>query len=340
MPLERFSRWTLESHEMMQYPDNMRSKTGRETPHTDHAEENRDRLDRLRSAIGEIERRGVRISTAREAQREDEKRRELTGDCTAPGREAETSNRWPSLDAIMASAFPRGDLATGGVHEWLGPTSDAESDAGPNRRPWHPPLDLLLRLVDRVLRDADQPGDVVWIGRACWPHPVALAQRDRGLLDRSLFVDASSVAERVWAMDLALRSGAAPVVIADGRGVQLPDSRRLQLAAGSGGATGLIARPARDRAMLSAARTRWLVRPAPAAGESPRWDIELLRCKSAPAAVGARSFVDESQETDAQLKTSERSYETGDVDLAGRAAHRPVEPPAIPGRVAERRPRA
>ncbi|MFG0276296.1 MAG: hypothetical protein ACF8QF_14700, partial [Phycisphaerales bacterium] len=122
-------------------------------------------------------------------------------------------------------------------------------------------------------------------------------EEDRSLLARSVFVDVAGDSERVWATDLALRCSGAQAVVADGGGLSMSASRRLQLAAEAGNALGLLARPAREAGAISAARTRWLVRPAPV-GENamerdgPGWAIELLRCKGMrPDAEGARRWV-------------------------------------------------
>ncbi|MFO0874641.1 MAG: hypothetical protein U0575_11820 [Phycisphaerales bacterium] len=101
---------------------------------------------------------------------------------------------------------------------------------------------------------------------------------DRTLLRASLFVD---IAERIraggsnasgfgahepdarlWAIDLALRCTGVALVVADGRGLDMAATRRLQLAAEAGQTVGLLARAPDERATLSAAATRWLVRPA------------------------------------------------------------------------------
>jgi protein ImuA len=116
---------------------------------------------------------------------------------------------------------------------------------------------------------------------------------DRSLLDRSVMVDADGPAERLWAIDTALRSAAAGVIVADGSGLDMASTRRLQLSAESSGscagAVCLLARPLRERRALSAAATRWLVEPDPCApdpsendlsnNDGPGWAVELLRRK-------------------------------------------------------------
>ncbi|MDY7108583.1 MAG: hypothetical protein SYC29_08085 [Planctomycetota bacterium] len=142
-------------------------------------------------------------------------------------------------------------------------------------------------------------GCAVWIGRAVRPDPHLLLRgrspvgrfassrqstanvRDRLLLERSLFIDPPDDGTRLWATDLALRCPAVSVVIADGRGLSMPQTRRLQLAAEAGGALALLARPPEEERELSAAMTRWRVAPTPSATDRPRWIIELLHRKGA-----------------------------------------------------------
>lgn len=163
-------------------------------------------------------------------------------------------------------AFPGGfPLALGTTHEWLGAHPDDP-----------PPLALLADLSRRGVGAHAGAARAVWIGRRVWPYPCAL--RD-DLLRRCVFVDPPDGASRVWAIDLALRSEACAVVVADGAGLDMAASRRLQLAARDGGALGLVARRCDERSTRSAATTRWLVAPAPSPGARARWTVELLRCK-------------------------------------------------------------
>jgi hypothetical protein len=167
------------------------------------------------------------------------------------------STTWPQVDQVLG-----GGLICGTLHEWF---SFAQSP--PVR--WVMPLSIFIHLTRRVIQeDATSAKVVVWIGRlaaANWPNPLALISKqdsDRSLLERSLFVDPPDDAARVWAIDLALRSPAVAAVVADGCGLDMAQSRRLQLAAESGGSIGLLARPLHELRHLSAATTRWLVRPA------------------------------------------------------------------------------
>jgi protein ImuA len=177
-------------------------------------------------------------------------------------------------------------VVAGRVHECIGLAWSAWPDAGP------PPMHVLLDLAARATRPARTPGSasgVLWIGRRCWPYLPLLG----GLLPDSLFIDAPDLRTRLWAIDAALRCPGVRVVVGDGSGLDLPASRRLQLAAEAGGSTGLLARPAHERATLSAAATRWLVTPLPAPSSRPRWAIDCLRCKGVRPFTEAPRFVAE-----------------------------------------------
>jgi hypothetical protein len=158
------------------------------------------------------------------------------------------------------------------------------------------PLCLFVHLAWRAL-EANPSRWIIWVGKKCFPYPAVLARdsgRDLRLLQRSLFVRAESPADRVWVADLAVRSGLAGAVMADGTSLDMAATRRLQLAAKSRGAFVFLARPPRDLDQLSAASTRWMVGTASSKFEirsskkeffglsslsSPQWTLELLRCK-------------------------------------------------------------
>jgi len=266
--------------------------------------------------------------------------------------------------AVSPDRLPRGC-----THEWLsdwwgeaaaGDAGRASERASGSRRGggrrggwWAAPLGALVGVVraseERAHGDGAPGGPhldghlgaVFWIGRCCWPSARCLvrcageADEDRSLLERSVFVDVAGDAERVWATDLALRCPGAQAVVADGSGLSMSAGRRLQLAAEAGNALGLLARPAQEAGAISAARTRWLVRPAPVKGQEsgvmespdgPGWAVELLRCKGMrPGEGGARRWVVRWRDA------------TGDVHLDADAGDRPRAPARATG---ERRRRA
>ena len=165
---------------------------------------------------------------------------------------------WAPIDrAFRASA----GVPVAVVHEWF---TAAE-----------PPLRVLLHLSAGACRASDN-GLSVWIGRRCWPYPRRL---DPDLLARSIFVDPRRPADRLWALELCVRSPAVASVVADGSNFDMAATRRLQLAARDGPALLLLARPLDELRRASAAAVRWRVEPAVSPTNHPRWTVELLRCK-------------------------------------------------------------
>lgn len=211
--------------------------------------------------------------------------RELEAASRVGGRPIATG--WGAVDREL----PAGGLPRGCLHEWLG------EDA--------PPLHVLAHLA---LRAAGDGGWVCWVGQAVWVYGHALSRA--GLLGRSLLLDPPPGPARVWAMDCALRCPGM-VVVGDGAGLDMAQTRRLQLAAEAGGAVALIARPARDASTLSAAMTRWRVARAIGPDGAARWTVRLLRCKGA-ASLSDRVFM------------LERTEDAGVVALPALVAGGPV----------------
>ena len=166
---------------------------------------------------------------------------------------------------------PQIALQTGLVHEWF----TGGTFGGTGTEP--PALTLLADLADVAGRAAPW---VVWVGRWCWPHPpMRPASSAGGLWGRSLFVDPPDAGDRLWASEVAARSGAVGVVVADGRGMNMAATRRLQLLAKAHHALLLLARAPNEQKTASAAALRWCATPHPAARDRPRWRVTLLRCK-------------------------------------------------------------
>lgn len=233
-----------------------------------------------------------------------------------------------------------------GLHEWFAgglEPSPPRQDRG--RRPWLPPMAVLIGLAWKAV-ESDPWGRVVWVGRRCRPYQLALVRRegvasgDRRLLDRSVFVDtAESRAghrERVWAIELAARCVGVGAVIADGSGLTMAESRRLQFAAAGGvqrtGVPVLIARPPWEQRDLSAARTRWRVSHLPAGvigeGGSRRqgWAVELLRCKGLRPALmtgGARRWTVRRDHATEQITMETEAQSPGDGGVDAQVVHGP-----------------
>lgn len=121
-------------------------------------------------------------------------------------------------------------------------------------------------------------GPVMWImartGETLCPQGLA------GFFDpgRLIVVACAWPRDVLWSAEEALRSGAAPVVIAEC--LPAPDltaSRRLQLAAEAGGGIGLCLVGENNAA--NAAETRWRCAPLPGTGESTLQHWELIKNK-------------------------------------------------------------
>lgn len=221
-------------------------------------------------------------------------RRASAGGEVEPGHSVATG--WDEMDASLGG----GGLRRGGLHEWVGLAAHDWGGAGPRRGRWSPPLGVLVHMAARCMSVAAGAGDggesmtVCWVGRRVWPSVHALSGEHESsstcagtLLARSLLVDATCAADRLWAADLAARCPGTLVVV-DGSGMDMAASRRLLLAAEAGAAAGAwmvqVARPPWELKQLSAATTRWLVSRRPAATGSEtkgkvRLGVTLLRSR-------------------------------------------------------------
>lgn len=176
----------------------------------------------------------------------------------------------PALDRLLGEE----GLARAALHELAGPAATL----------------FALAVAKAAL---DRPGLLVWcldeagISARGLPWPPGLAAR--GLdSSRLLLVRAPRAIALAGAVEEALASPAASVVVAELARAGLGLTRRLQLAVERGGGLGLLLRPVRDPSP-SAASTRWWVTPVPAGEGSPRLRLELWRAKSgAEGAVEVR----------------------------------------------------
>lgn len=193
------------------------------------------------------------------------------------------ATRWPEIDAVLGG----GGLDSAAVHEWFGIEPQGAvgfSSQGKERRPVVP-LAILSHLGVQALEQSREPTWLVWVGSRCRPYLSVLPQfvQRKTLIERSIFVNPPDLHGRLWAMEVALRSPATAAVIGDGRGLSMTATRRLRLAAQAGQNLALVVRPPHEISGLSAATTRWCVRWEPTTGQSPRWQIALLRHKVARA---------------------------------------------------------
>lgn len=165
-------------------------------------------------------------------------------------------------------AFPAHSLSRGTLHEFLTATPI-------------PAITLLTQLAQAIATTDVHARPLLWIGPCLWPY---LPTLPTSLLSQSLFLRPQTVAERLWAIDLAIRSQSISGIIADGSALDLAATRRLFLSTQSTSITCIIARPPHERHTLTAAATRWLIAPHPSPQHTRRWSLQLLRCKSHLAA--------------------------------------------------------
>lgn len=108
-----------------------------------------------------------------------------------------------------------------------------------------------------------------WLALVAPPHlPYAPALAAAGVvLSRLLLVRARSTADKLWAMEETLRSGACAAVIAWSDTINERTQRRLQLAAEAGDSAGIWFTPARQASSASFAALRLRLNPALAGTE-------------------------------------------------------------------------
>jgi cell division inhibitor SulA/protein ImuA len=124
---------------------------------------------------------------------------------------------------------------------------------------------------------------IAWVGAPYQPYAPALSGHGVNL-SRLLFVRPGK--EVFWVMEQALRSGTCAVVIGWAEQTDLPQLRRLQLAAEEAAVCCVLFRPLRCRAEASPAALRLSVMPEP-----PGLRIDVLKCRGArPFAVAIPRF--------------------------------------------------
>ncbi len=181
----------------------------------------------------------------------------------------------PVLDQLL----PRGGVERGSLVEWL--STDQGSGAG--------------TIALRVAREAARGGGaIVVMDRQHAFYPVAAA--GMGIdLQRLIVVLTRNQKDELWAIDQALRCSGVAAVWAPLEQLHWRSFRRLQLAAESGEAIGLLIRPAKVRGQPSWSHLRLLVEPQPQGitstptGTTRRVRVELLRGRSSSglSAVGS-----------------------------------------------------
>lgn len=180
------------------------------------------------------------------------------------GTQRRFSRTIPIADAVDRW-LPHGGLSAGCIHEIKG-SSIANAVA------------FSAILSSRLAGDQ---GNVLYIAPDQSLHPLGLLPY--GIrLDRLLHVSARRSRDLSWAVIEALQCPGVSAVIALLNGLDLTESRRLQIAAEASGATGFLLGPTAS-APIASPITRWKI--SPAAGKSgrcfnePLWMLDLLYCR-------------------------------------------------------------
>jgi protein ImuA len=198
---------------------------------------------------------------------------------------------WPLGLTAIDAVLPGGGLPSAQLHEIVA------ADAGASATGFS--TVLLARLTGE--------GSIIWCRRDPGLHGIKLYGSGIaafGLdLHRLLLVRVRREIEVLWAMEEGLRSGSVSAVLGEAATVPPIALRRLQLAAETGGATGLLLRPPGAALAHWGTASRWRVASVPTTlpprgslslplgegwgeGFCPRirWRVELLRCRAAAPA--------------------------------------------------------
>ena len=173
----------------------------------------------------------------------------------------------------MDCCLPRGGYDPGTVVEYL-QTSVASGAAS-----------LALTAAREALAKTDRFCVLVDWCQQFYPPAAAALGID---LKRIIIVRPQTLAERLWAIDQALRSPAIVAVIAEVEQMDDRAARRLQLAAERGGGIGLLVRRAGNRQHPSWAEVQWLVQPVAQASAHRQLKLELMRARGGPAGASVR----------------------------------------------------
>jgi protein ImuA len=156
----------------------------------------------------------------------------------------------PALDALL----PEGGLVPGTLAEWM--AGDVASGMGT----------LVFRITAQLLRAGDA---CVLIDGGGLMYPPAISRL--GIpLDTIIVVRPERAQQALWAWEQSLRCPGVAVVIGRLNRLQTSEFRRLQLAAETGGAIGMLLCSARDRRQQSWADLRLYVEPLPSVPTAAR----------------------------------------------------------------------
>jgi protein ImuA len=173
----------------------------------------------------------------------------------------------------VEAAFPNGVFPAGAVHEFVCPAAGhSAATAG-----------FITGVLGALMQNG---GACLWAGIGLTIFPPGLAAF--GIEpDRVIFVDLKREKDVLWVAEEALRCGGLAAVIAEVRGLDFAQSRRLQLAVERSRVTGFILRNDPKKLTATACTARWKVTPISSELEDdmpgvgfPRWNVELLKVRN------------------------------------------------------------
>ncbi|HEX8524617.1 MAG TPA: hypothetical protein VF669_20340 [Tepidisphaeraceae bacterium] len=134
----------------------------------------------------------------------------------------------------------------------------------------------------------------IWSDPTQQLYPPALA--NLGIdLSQVYLLHPKDEADEAWAVAECLKCPGVGAVIASPKRLSRVVARKLQLAAETGGAVGILLRTTGRGSEIYAAATRWLVAPAPGERTIQRWTVELLHGHG--GRIGQSVFLEHCRET-------------------------------------------
>jgi len=196
------------------------------------------------------------------------------------------------IDRLLTTGFSKGS-----THQW----SLQDSLTSKAQGIWYAPLLVFTHIVSNALfSQLGSQALIAWIGRRCWLHPRHCEGKAASLIERSLFVAATSAEDRLWSALQCLRERSIALVIVDGSEFSFTTLRRVKLTARRNKNLCFIVKPPWEQ-QRTAAETRWLIQPAASNSVLPRWQLTLER---APGLIQKHSWLLEHEESTYRLHIS------------------------------------
>ncbi|MFN8389969.1 MAG: hypothetical protein U0136_06740 [Bdellovibrionota bacterium] len=186
--------------------------------------------------------------------------------------------------SAIDNALPEGGLSFGAVHEW---SFECEVTSK-QKKLWYAPTTVVTSVLRQTLNENEfhEKQLIAWVGERIWPTPHILkltSPADSWSWEKhAIFLRPRSKEKNLWSIIQLLRSPATLAVIADGSGLNLIATRRIQLAAQKHNALCFLIRPPWELASPSTALTKWRIEPEKSDAEE-RWKLWLLSAKGLPA---------------------------------------------------------